>query len=193
MSRGISQFPYLKLTDNQLFSVTSSLILFVAGVVFFLFPRWFLIPVFGLAWLLYAFKVKAKTARLEAAVATGAFISLFDFGLENVGAQLGYWVSRNSIFFVLAVPIEILVGSFVAGMAWFLLYNPFRQDIKLILPTLILWSIGGTLGEYFLKLAGLMQYGNGWQSFPHAFLTYLISFLIFYKIATLGKNLCRKH
>lgn len=174
----------MNFNGNTVFVSFSFLILFVGGALFFFFPNWFFIPLFGLIWFLYTFKINGNSKKLKFALATGAFIAIFDFILENAGAQFGYWVSKKSLFFVLAVPIEIITGAFIAGTAWYLLYDSLKWNRKIVLLSIILWSIGGTAGEYYLNFTGFMSYGNGWLSIPHAFVTYFVAFLVFYGFAT---------
>jgi hypothetical protein len=68
------------------------------------------------------------------------------------------------------------------GAAWFLFASKHKGKFFIAI-NLILWSIGGMIGESFLIKIGFMNYGNGWLSMPHAFVSYFLTFVIFYFIS----------
>lgn len=163
-------------------ALVSFIILFVAGAIFFFFPNWLILPVSAFAWLLFEVwhtsKEKELKRKLTLALLMGLFLAFFDFAVENLGAQFGYWVSLNSNFFLLAVPVEIFLTCLFGGAAFFLLIFNFNWDLKKILLNAFIWSIGGMAGEFYLNAVGLMRYGNGWVSIPHAILSYIAMWLL---------------
>jgi hypothetical protein len=122
------------------------------------------------------------------ALATGIFLFVFDFVVENLGAIYGFWISKNSYLFILAVPIEVILTYIFGGAAWAMMTRFLKWNKKIIIISLILWSIGGTIGEYYLNSVNFMEYGNAWQSIPHALIAYLITFLILYKFVAIVKK-----
>lgn len=184
---------------NVLFSFV---ILFIGGSVFFLSPNWLILPITALAWLMFqvsqpvlqilqnratASDVREFKRKLVSAVLMGLFLAFFDFAVENLGAQFGFWVSLKSNLFLLAVPIEIFLTCFFGGAALYLLISDFRWSIKKILANSMLWSIGGMVGEFYLNIVGFMRYGNGWTSIPYAVLSYIATWFVlhtFYQILT---------
>jgi len=162
------------------------LILVLGGALFVIFQKWFILPAFGLIWLLLEMKLnKDKNLKLlKMAILFGIILMVFDFAFENWGAMYGYWVTLNSSLPVLAVPIEIMLTCIFGGAAWFLFTIKYRNKYFIII-NMILWSIGGMLGESFLSQVGFMVYGNGWVSIPHAFISYFITFVIFYYLSFL--------
>jgi hypothetical protein len=157
-------------------SLASFFILFAAGAIFFFSPNWLILPISAFVWLLFEIwqtsKEKVLKRKLILAFIMGLFLAFFDFVVENLGAQSGYWVSLNSNFFLLAVPLEIFLTCLFGGAALFLLISNFNWTLKKILLSTIIWSIGGMAGELYLNMIGLMRYGKGWMSIPHAIVSY---------------------
>ncbi len=157
---------------------------FAAVVLFFLdWPILILsvIPFAGLATWIYSKRLKKIWRH---ALLLGIFLMAFDWVFENMGAHFGYWFSKNSAFFVLAVPIEVMIAALLGGYAY-ALFLPKKFDIKYLLIIALLPAIGGPLGEAQLQSIGRMTYGNGWN-WPHAvigyFLTWIFLDLVWYKI-----------
>jgi len=161
-----------------------ALILVLGGALFFIFQKWFILPAFALIWFLFEVSVNnVKNIKLlKASLTIGIILMIFDFAFENWGATYGYWRTINSSFFVLAVPLEIMLTCIFGGAAWFL-FSSKHKGKYFIAANLILWSIGGLVGEYFLIFIGFMSYGNGWLSIPHAFVSYFLTFLLFYSVS----------
>jgi hypothetical protein len=109
------------------------------------------------------------------ALICGVFIMVFDWVFENLGAKSGYWYSKESAFFVKAVPIEVMISAVSGGFGWILLM-PESFDISYTLLVSLIISIGGALGENTLQKAGKMKYGNGW-TWLHAFVAYFLVWL----------------
>jgi len=147
--------------------------------------NWWIIP--SISVLLFVFEYRKSTIRnLKAALFIGAFLMVFDFIFENVGTLVfGYWGTRGSSLFVLAVPIEVMLTCFFGGTAWALYvlsaHNSFvtnHQSISskslrfyLILLDLIFFGAGGAAAEWCLIQRDVMYYARGWTT-PHAFVAY---------------------
>jgi len=169
--------------QKPLFEVLGScLIIFIGGAVFFFSPNWLILPLTAFVWL--AFEIRQGSRRdhfkrkLILASIMGLSLALFDFAFENLGAHLGYWVSLNSRFFLLAVPLEIVFTCLLGGAAFFLLISNFAWTLPKVLLSTALWSIGGTLGEWHLNIIGFMRYENRWKSIPHALVSYVAVWLL---------------
>jgi hypothetical protein len=160
------------------------LILILGGAIFFAFRQWFILPVFALIWFLFELNIdKVKNMKLvKLSILIGIILMIFDFAFENWGAIYGYWRTIDSSFFVLAVPIEIMLTCIFGGAAWFLFASKHKGKFFIAI-NLILWSIGGMVGESFLIKIGFMNYGNGWLSMPHAFVSYFLTFVLFYFVS----------
>lgn len=157
----------------------SFLLLFSGGAIFYFFPNWIILPVTSIAWLLLEVFLNDKRIP-KSAIILGMFLATFDFIVENFGSMYGFWISKNSSFFILAVPMEIILTCLFGGISYSLLMSTIKWNSKKAFVNLILWSLGGTIGEFYLRTLNFMQYGNGWLSFPHAFLSYFITFIILY-------------
>jgi hypothetical protein len=163
--------------------LTRILLLIFGGTIFFMFYNWLILPIFAMAWFLFESKVVGRNMKLiKMAILVGIILMLFDFAFENWGAVYGYWRTINSYFFVLNVPIEIMLTCIFGGAAWFLFISKYKNKF-LVATNTTLWSIGGMTGEYFLMTVGLMRYGNGWSSIPHAFVSYFLTFVLFFFIS----------
>lgn len=174
----------MKINKNMLYSF---IILFTGGAIFYLIKNWLILPAMGIIWFSFEyFATKAKIVKL--ALALGIFLFVFDFIVENVGAIYGFWVSKSSYLFVLAVPIEIILTCIFGGAAWFMLISSMKLNKKIIALSIIVWAIGGTLGERYLNTVNLMQYGNGWFYLPYTFVSYLVTFLILHSLFYLSIN-----
>ena len=57
---------------------------------------------------------------------------VFDWVVENIGALFGYWFRSGSAFFVLAVPIGVLIAALLGCYAY-ALFLPKKFDIKYLL------------------------------------------------------------
>lgn len=159
------------------------LILVLGGIFFVVLQKWFILPIFALIWFLFELgNTKEKRMKyLKIAISMGIFLMVFDFIFENFGAVYGYWRTINSSFFVYLVPIEIMLTCIFGGAAWYFFISKYNNKF-FIITNLIIWSIGGMLGEMFLISINFMNYGNGWLSMPHAFVSYLLTFILLYSI-----------
>lgn len=177
----------MKISDKLL--LPRLLILVGGGSFFFAFKDWLILPIAAMIWFKFEYKQLKPSQRknmLKISLMLGLFLMVFDFVIENLGAVFptypGYWVSKNSHFLVLHVPIEVMLTCFFGGAAWTLFVYHKRNDWKFIIFNSVLWSVGGTAGERFLNEIKLMAYGNGWLSLPHAFLAYLATFFLLHYI-----------
>lgn len=161
------------------------LLLFLGGASFFFFHNWLILPTVGIIWFLFElYTDKERNKKYwNIAILFGIILMISDFAFENWGAVYGYWRTIDSNFFVMAVPIEIMLTCIFGGAAWFLFATKYNNKMFVII-NLILWSIGGMAGEADLMEVGFMNYGNGWMSIPHAFVSYLIMFVIFYYLSS---------
>lgn len=144
--------------------------------------------------------VKGDRDHLRVAFFIGVFLTVFDFIFENVGTWLRFWGCYNSSFFVLAVPIEVMLTCFFGGTAWCMYVlsvsaeaatrfeRRFNRSIvlPLIIVDLLFFGIGGSIAEWCLIQRGYMYYSNGWTMF-HAFLAYFSVWSILHIITYLFK------
>lgn len=169
----------MEINDKPLLFRT--LILVIGGFFFYIFRDWLILPIVAIIWFLFEYrqlKISKGENTLKISIILGLFLMIFDFVIENLGAIFGYWVSINSHLLVLAVPIEVMLTCFFGGAAWLLFTYPRRDNRKFVIFNSVLWSGGGTVGEWFLNNIKFMAYGNGWLSLPHAFSAYLFTFFI---------------
>jgi len=176
--------------------LVSFLILFSFGAIFYFSPNWAILPIAAFVWFLFeVWQVSSEKdfrGKLVSALLMGLFLAFFDFAVENLGAQFGFWVSLKSNFFLLAVPAEIFITCLFGGSAFFLLISNFTWDLKRILLNSVTWSAGGALGEFYLNIVGLMRYGNGWVSIPHAFASYMVTWFVLHGVFyVLNRNYSR--
>jgi len=176
--------------ERSFYEFALEFVILFFGLGVFLVPssipfNWWTIP--SISVLLFAFEHRRSTIRnLKAALLTGAFLIVFDFIFENVGTLvLGYWGTRGSSLFVLAVPIEVMLTCFFGGTAWALYvlsaHNSFvtnHQSISskslryyLILLDLVFFGAGGAAAEWCLIQRNVMYYAGGWAT-QHAFVAY---------------------
>jgi hypothetical protein len=160
--------------------VASFVLLFSGGAIFFFYPNWLILPATAFSWFLLEiyFTSNPKMGRIKSALFLGLFLLIFDFIIENIGALYGFWVTKQSHYFVLAVPLEVMITCLFGGASFSILISSIKWNYRTLSLNLILWSIGGTISEFYLRLVNLMEYGNGWLSFPHAFISYLLTFII---------------
>lgn len=169
----------MKVDDKPFLFRTS--ILVIGGFFFYVFQDWLILPIVAMIWFLFEYrqlKISKRGNMLKISIILGLFLMIFDFVVENLGAIFEYWVSMNSHLLVLAVPIEVMLTCFFGGAAWLLFAHPRRDNRKFVIFNSVLWSGGGTAGEWFLNKIRFMAYGNGWLSLPHAFSAYLLTFFI---------------
>jgi len=153
----------------------------IAGASLCVVNDWIVLPVATLLWLLYesmAPKKHVTKAILASALATGLFLMVFDFIVENLGYVLGFWSSLHSHLFVLYVPLEVMLTCFLGGAAWALLISSIRKTWRFIILNSTIWAIGGCFSEWYFNLYALMQYSNGWTFIPHTFIGYFLTWLI---------------
>lgn len=134
--------------------------------------------ILAILWLGYELNQPKKRKILNQALALGLFLMLFDFVIENGGFFAGLWTSPQSIFLVIAVPIEIIALTIIGGTAW-ALHIPEKPSHSYIAFELLIFGIFGALGEYLLMLNGMMVYTGGWTSI-HAFFGYVITWVVLF-------------
>lgn len=169
--------------------ILEKIIIFSAiGIVFWMFTpnggySLYLILIFlGIFALAYHYN-KEKTIPQRAFI-LGMFLLIFDFIFENSGDVLGFWNTYGSIFFIGAVPIEIMILIILGGTAW-AMHLPKKFNKNFLIAESTLFGFYGALGEYLLFLNGLMVYKGGWNSiyaFFSYFFTWIILFLVWYKV-----------
>lgn len=128
----------------------------------------------GAFWFLYEYRINSSLAKN--AFTLGLFLMIFDWIVENLGAMVNLWQSTNSFFFVVAVPIEIMLLATVGGAAW-ALHFPKKMDKIYILGDSLIFASFGMIGEMLLIANNQMVYGTGWTSL-HAFIGYFFAFII---------------
>ncbi len=155
------------------------------AVLFWYFPApysfllWWILVACAVGWLLIELQDReGKEVRRAAEI--GLFLMLFDFAVENLGKIAGLWESHNSAFFVLAVPIEVMLLAFIGGTAW-ALYQPKEFSGLYTLADISIFAAYGTLGEFILRNKGLMIYMGGWVSF-YTFLGYALTWAMLHAI-----------
>jgi len=155
------------------------------GVLFWYLPTenahiiWGILDVCAVGWL--AIEVRGKSQKdLGRAIEIGIFLMIFDFIVENIGKVLGLWETYNSIFFVGAVPIEVMLLALAGGTAW-ALYQPHRFYGVYTFVNILIFATFGTIGEYIIAEKGLMVYMGGWTSL-HAFFGYVLTWMILHSI-----------
>jgi len=176
--------------ERSIYEFALEFVIFFFGLGAFLVPssipfNWWIIP--SISVLLFVFEYRKSTTRnLKVALFIGAFLMVFDFIFENVGTlMLGYWGTRGSSLFVLAVPIEVMLSCFFGGTAWALYvlsaHDSFvttHQSMSskslrfyLMLLDLIFFGAGGAAAEWCLIQRDFMYYAGGWTT-QHAFVAY---------------------
>ncbi len=106
----------------------------------------------------------------------GLFLALFDFFFENAGALASFWVSRNSVLFIGASPVEIFVVALFAGGAYALIFLPkfeWRAAGLVALPI----AVAGTAIEALMIWQGSLEYSLGW-TFLLALPAYWLAFIL---------------
>ena len=114
------------------------------------------------AWLGYECSRRPKIAELRSAAAIGMLLSLFDFGVQNLGALLGFWQVTGTALHVGYVPVEIILLALIGGTAWALAQPKSFSRLDSILD-IALFSTFGMLGEALLVKNGIMRYAGGWN------------------------------
>ena len=127
------------------------------------------IIIFILTAALYRNKLKSLW---KSALLLGIFLMVFDWVVENIGAKLNFWYSYTSVFFVLAVPIEIMIAALLGGFGY-AMFLPKKWNWKYVSLTSLIFAFGGMLGENTLRSKGFMSYSGGWTP-VHAFAAYFL-------------------
>jgi hypothetical protein len=140
--------------------------------------NWWLVMFGGVAFAAIAVVVYKEKFRKywKHALILGIYLMVSDWVIENAGAMLGYWFSYNSIFFVGAVPLEVMVAALGGGIGYGLML-PKKWDTKYLTLASLIPAVGGLMGEAKLQLIGNMAYGNGWF-WPHAMVAYFLSWVV---------------
>ncbi|MBN2095231.1 MAG: hypothetical protein JW727_04230 [Candidatus Aenigmarchaeota archaeon] len=131
-------------------------------------------------WLIYELMQPEKRRILKPALTLGFFLMALDFILQNLGFYAGLWSSPNSVFTVLAVPIEIMALALIGGSAW-ALHLPDRPDHEYISIEIMIFSVFGAIGEHLLILNGMMAYSGAWTA-VHAFFGYVIVWMVLFQV-----------
>jgi hypothetical protein len=155
------------------------------GILFWNFPIkyanfiWWILVAAALGWLIIELR-DYREKNVRRAVEVGIFLMLFDFFVENLGKIAGLWESYGSVYFVLAVPIEVMLLALIGGTAW-ALYQPRRFRSLYSLADITVFATFGTIGEYILGIKGLLIYMGEWTS-AHAFLGYALTWVLLHSI-----------
>jgi len=148
----------------------------------------FSVGVFGVAWSHF----KPKPRDQKRAVLLGLFLAVFDFVFQNAGAWAGYWVSKGSVLWLVAVPVEVSIIAFCAGGAFALLFNPREVSLKVLAVACLAIAATGALVESILTTCGLLVYSNGWTS-AAALVSYWAAFILIALVnSSLGARAGRK-
>jgi len=186
-------------------NLLAEFLVFFFGIGVFIVPsslpfNWWMLP--SVSALLFLMEYRnGDRKNLRPALLVGTFLLVFDFIFENVGTKIfGFWGCYNSSFFVLAVPIEVMLTCFLGGSAWCMytlsvsadvaikFKNKFDKSIvyPLILLDLVFFGIGGSVAEWCLRQRGLMYYSNGWTML-YAFISYFAVWFILHIITNFLK------
>jgi len=123
----------------------------------------------------YLYRNKLKTL-WKSALLLGIFLMVFDWVVENIGANLNFWYSYISVFFVRAVPLEIMITALLGGFSY-ALFLPKKWNWKYIFLISLIFAFGGMLGENTLRSKGFMSYSGGWTPI-HAFVAYFLVWIL---------------
>ena len=118
--------------------------------------------------------------RVKRAFLVGLFLMVFDFAFENSGWLLGLWATHGALLAIGVVPIEVMLICLIGGTAW-ALYVPRSYDRMHSIMDILVFATYGTLGEYMLRLSGLMTYYQWWNA-GWAFLAYGITWVILHYV-----------
>lgn len=110
------------------------------------------------------------------AALVGIFLMALDFAFQNSGWLLGLWQTHGSVLAIGVVPVEIMLICLIGGTAW-ALYLPRSYDRLQTLMDILVFATYGTLGEYMLRLIGLMEYYQWWNA-GWAFLAYALVWVL---------------
>jgi hypothetical protein len=137
--------------------------LLISGCVVSLLVTWLLLAqiaavLFGVIY--WAFRIRDQSRVLK----LGLFLAFFDFAFENLGAFANLWVSKQSVFPILAVPAEIFVVALLAGGAYALIFPP-KFDLKTAALVAVPIAIAGTLIEALMISQGALEYSAPWTPY----------------------------
>lgn len=113
---------------------------------------------------------------LKKAVIMGLFLAVCDFVFENIGAWKGLWFSSGSSLFVLNVPAEVFLIATAAGVAFYLLFPPYKDALYMVSTSLLIAVIGAGIESILLDHT-LLVYAKGWTSY-HALAAYSMMFIL---------------
>lgn len=135
----------------------------------------------AMIWCLAEFRLNRNNVGLvKRAALVGLFLMVFDFGFQNAGWLVGLWATHGAVFAIGVVPIEVMLICLIGGTAW-ALYLPRSYDRMHSIMDILVFATYGALGEYMLRLAGLMSYYQ-WWNFGWAFLSYGIVWIILHYV-----------
>jgi len=121
---------------------------------------------------------KPEMAHLKAAIATGAFIVLYDLVWENLGLILNWWRSNQALFYIGYCPADVLFDFFFMVSA-LCLFFPKREDTRWGLLFILAGSIGNEFLEKSLVDIGLMNYMT-YYNVVYATALYAIAWILMY-------------
>jgi len=150
----------------------------MVGSAFLIYLNWPILVIGGLMFALIAVITHRDKIRdkWKIAILFGLFLMSFDWIFENIGSIVNFWHSYNSILFIAAVPLEVMIGATCGGFGY-ALFLPKKWGTKYILLLSLIPAVGGTLGENTLQLIGNMNYAGGWI-WVHAMVAYFLTWIM---------------
>lgn len=115
---------------------------------------------------------------VKKALILGLFLAVADFIFENFGAMKGLWFSSGSVnyLFGLYVPLEVFLIALMAGMAFYLIFPPYKNALYILSTSLLIAATGVGI-EGLLLDHTLLAYAKGWTSY-HAISAYFVMFVL---------------
>lgn len=147
---------------------------------------WGVLLIAASGWFALEYRINPKFARR--ALLWGLGLAMVDFVVENFGASVGLWFTRQSILFLGAVPTEVSLLAIIGGAAW-MMRQPPKIDWKYLAVDAAVFAIGGAVGEWLLIQNGIMRYTplwNSWFAFAAYFIIWLIGNWIWYRFIREG-------
>jgi len=123
--------------------------------------------------------LKPKRDTINRGIKLGILLLVVDFIFENLGLIFG-WKTGGSIFGIGAVPIEVTVIAFCAGVTYAMLFAR-KFVFNLAVASSLLFALIGAGVEAILLGLGVFIYYSGWTSY-HALISYFIAFLLMHKL-----------
>ena len=119
--------------------------------------------------------LKENRSLLAKALSIGLFLATLSIFVENLGANLNLWVSKNSIFFLRAVPIEVFFIAFFCGTIYYIILKDVSWKISILssVGIAIVWMAV----EVKLVDLGYLVYFTNWNPIL-ALISYFIAFML---------------